>query len=262
MSQMGQYLSGTTGGLVSTLTGNIGGPVGPTANNINVVGDGTLVLVTGNPGTSTLTITVDESVATAFTTDSGTASPVLNNINILGGFNITTTGAGDTVTIDVSGTTDHSLQLGNAVGALNSLGVATDGQIPIGSTGADPVLATITAGAGISILNGAGSITISSSGIFTLNYTNVNTTPYVVLTTDEYLGVDSSGGAIQINLPNAPSTGRVFTIKDRTGSANTNNITVTTVGGVVNIDGATTYVMNTQYAAISVLFDGTTYQIF
>lgn len=45
---------GTT---VDTLTGNSGGPVPPTAGNINILGTGT-VNVVGNPGTSTLTISV------------------------------------------------------------------------------------------------------------------------------------------------------------------------------------------------------------
>ncbi len=121
--------------------------------------------------------------------------------------------------------------------------------------------ATITAGTGITVTPGANTITISGSGTSTITYTNVNTSPYVVLSTDNWLGVDSSGGPIIVQLPNAPSIGRTLTIKDRTGSANTNTITVTTVGGAVNIDGATTYVMNTQYSAIQVLFDGTTYQI-
>ncbi len=122
--------------------------------------------------------------------------------------------------------------------------------------------ATITAGTGITVTPGANTITIASSGTTSLTYTNVNTTPYVVLTTDEYLSVDSSGGGITVQLPNAATLGRVFIIKDRTGSANTNNITVTTVGGAVNIDGATTYVMNTQYAAIQVIGNGSTYEIF
>lgn len=122
--------------------------------------------------------------------------------------------------------------------------------------------ATITAGTGITVTPGANTITIASSGTTVLTYTTVNTTPYVVLTTDDFLGVDSSGAPIQINLPNAPTTGRVITIKDTTGSANTNNITVTTVGGAVLIDAAATYVMNTQYAAIDVLFNGTKYLIF
>ncbi len=58
---------------------------------------------------------------------------------------------------------------GNAVIVSNAAGTAltsqslTNGQIIIGSTGAAPVAATITAGSGISITNGAGSITISSN---------------------------------------------------------------------------------------------------
>jgi len=46
---------GGSGSPVQTLTGNSGGAVPPTANNINVVGSGSIT-VTGNPGTSTLTI--------------------------------------------------------------------------------------------------------------------------------------------------------------------------------------------------------------
>jgi hypothetical protein len=59
--------------------------------------------------------------------------------------------------------TDHSILLGSGTNAITALGAATDGQIPIGSTGVDPVLATITAGTGITITNGAGSITVASN---------------------------------------------------------------------------------------------------
>jgi hypothetical protein len=56
MSQSGSYtLAGVGASGISLLTGNSGGAVGPTANNVNIVGTGG-VLVTGNPLTSTLTI--------------------------------------------------------------------------------------------------------------------------------------------------------------------------------------------------------------
>lgn len=79
------------------------------------------------------------------------------------GNNITITGSVAMPIVNVSGTTNHSILLGNATGSINNLGVATNGQLPIGSTGADPVLATITAGTGITVTNGAGSITIAAT---------------------------------------------------------------------------------------------------
>ena len=57
--------------------------------------------------------------------------------------------------------TDHGILLGSGIGAITPLGVASNGQIPIGSAGADPVLATISGTADhISIANGAGSIIV------------------------------------------------------------------------------------------------------
>ncbi len=119
-----------------------------------------------------------------------------------------------------------------------------------------------TGGSGITVTSSANVITISGSGTIIYTYTNVNTSPYVVLTTDYYISVDSSGGSRIIQLPNAATVGKTFIIKDRTGSAATNNITITTVGGAVNIDGATTFVMNSAYQSISVLGNGTTYEIY
>ena len=58
--------------------------------------------------------------------------------------------------------TDGSLYVGNGTSAPVALGVATNGQIPIGSTGADPVLASLTApAAGLTITGGAGSVTFA-----------------------------------------------------------------------------------------------------
>ena len=59
--------------------------------------------------------------------------------------------------------TANSLFVGNGTSALTALGVATNGQIPIGRTGLSPVLATLTAGPNVSITNGSGSITVAAS---------------------------------------------------------------------------------------------------
>lgn len=113
---------------------------------------------------------VGEDVKTLTGDSGGAVSPDdEGNINIFGGNNITV--AGDPglneLIVNVSGTTTDCIQIGNASGSLTSLSAATDGQIPIGSTGVAPVMATITAGSGISITNGAGSIEIASSGAAT-----------------------------------------------------------------------------------------------
>ncbi len=57
--------------------------------------------------------------------------------------------------------TAHALLVGEGANPIASLAAATNGQIPIGKTGADPVISTITAGTGQTITNGAGSIIIS-----------------------------------------------------------------------------------------------------
>ena len=66
-----------------------------------------------------------------------------------------------TTSLTITGLTDNSL-IYPVSGLLTSLGVATNGQIPIGSTGVAPVLAEITGTANQVISTpGAGSITLS-----------------------------------------------------------------------------------------------------
>lgn len=60
--------------------------------------------------------------------------------------------------------TQHSILLGGSSNAISNLGVLTDGQVPIGSTGADPVAAVITGSGVITVTTGAGSINISTAG--------------------------------------------------------------------------------------------------
>ncbi len=57
--------------------------------------------------------------------------------------------------------TDGGILLGSGTGAFTVTAQPTDGQLLIGSTGVDPVLATLTGGEGIDIAEGSGTITIS-----------------------------------------------------------------------------------------------------
>lgn len=261
MSQEGAlHLGGSGGPVVETLTGNSGGPVGPDAAfNIDILGNtSTGITVVGNAGTHTLTIVA----AQATTTQLGTIE-LATNAQAIAGSDPNNAITSASLAAKLGTQTAHGLPIGEGTSsAFTWTAAPTNGQILIGFSGADPVLNTITAGAGIGISNGSGTITISNTGGSGFTYTLVNSTPYIVSPTDQYLGVDSSGGVITVELPNAPTTGRVFVVKDRTGSATANNITVTTVGGVVLIDAAATYVMKTNYQSIQVLFNGTNYEVF
>ncbi len=101
-------------------------------------------------------------------------------------------------------------------------------------------------------------------GILLLNYTAVNhaQSPYTVLSADEFIGVTVTGGTVEILLPNAPSTGRVYIVKDNIGLSPISNITVTTVGGTVLIDSEATAVINSSFESLQLLFNGTEYLIF
>lgn len=59
--------------------------------------------------------------------------------------------------------TDGGILLGSGTGAITATAQPTNGQLLIGSSGSDPVLATLTDGAGITITEGAGTIEIASS---------------------------------------------------------------------------------------------------
>lgn len=74
-----------------------------------------------------------------------------------------------TATVGQGGTgattlTAHGHLYGEGTSAIVASAAPTNGQLPIGSTGADPVIATITAGSNITVTNGAGSITIAATG--------------------------------------------------------------------------------------------------
>lgn len=125
--------------------------------------------------------------------------------------------------------------------------------------------ATITAGTNVTVTAGANTITIAANtASIVSNYVEVlfAASPYSALSTDYYISADTAGGAITIRLPNAPSTGRTFVVKDQVGNAAAVNVTVTTVGGVVNIDGATSFVMNANYQSASFVFGGAAYEVF
>lgn len=81
--------------------------------------------------------------------------------------------------------------------------------------------------------------------------------PYTVLPQDAFILVDSSvARSITIT---SNRRGQKHTIKDNGGLAATNNITITPSSG--NIDGAASYVINTNYGSIDCVYTGTAWAI-
>lgn len=74
--------------------------------------------------------------------------------------------------------------------------------------------------------------------------------------TDCYFSVDAASFPITIELPAAPAAGKYYIIKDTSGIAGTNNITITTAGAVGTFDGLYPLVMNSNFMAVTVVYDG------
>jgi len=110
--------------------------------------------------------------------------------------------------------TNHSLILGAATSStLTNLGVATNGQLPIGSTGADPTLAVPTSTGG-TFTTGAGSLLYTPSN-FTVGYSNLGinynsgTGSFSVQGSTASLGASNPG---YVTLPSKTTPGTLVTI--------------------------------------------------
>lgn len=88
--------------------------------------------------------------------------------------------------------------------------------------------------------------------------TNVTTPTYTALASDYMLCVDTATTPVTITLPTG-ILGTVYIIKDCSGDANTNNITVQGTGGQL-VDGSTATI-NVPYGSIQLIFNGTEWSI-
>ncbi len=133
---------------------------------------------------------------------------------------------------------------------------------------------TVIPAANVVNVNGSNGVTVtanpnlSNNMLVTLtqvapSYVNVvGPTTYVVTATDYFISCNSTAGPITIQLANSPTQYDQFIIKDRTGTAPSNNITVTTVSGVVLIDGSANQVFTDAYESLEMIFNGTSYETF
>lgn len=159
---------GNATGSLSSLTSGTDGQVliGATAANpafATITSSGGTIIFT--PGPNSLNLETSET-SIQFDADSGSATQAGGIVNVVGGDNITTSAAGNTITVSVSGTTQYYPQMGNAAGSLSDIGVMTTGDLIIGVTGSAPNISRLTAGTNVTIddTSNPGQITISASG--------------------------------------------------------------------------------------------------
>lgn len=234
-------LVATAGNIIAS-AGNISATAGSVSAGTSVAAGTTVTAGTG------ITATTGNIVATAGAVSANTTVTAGTNLVGTTGLSVAAFGFGSIIS--------------NGTGVFSSIN-GTDGQVLIAATGAAPAWASITAGANITITPGPNTLTIASgTGAATLDYISTAASPYVAAADDYYISSDATAGARTIQLPDAPAVGRAFVVKDQVGISGTNNITITTVGGVVLIDGATTYVLNTNYQSAQFIFNGTSYEVY
>jgi hypothetical protein len=110
-------------------------------------------------------------------------------------------------TFSATTVTQHNAIVGGASNALTSIAL-TNGQLLIGSTGADPVAGTITAGTGVTIGTGAGTTTVNAVGggltwtVITVNQTAAVNNGYIC----------NKGSTLALLLPAASAVGDMLSV--------------------------------------------------
>ena len=182
----------------------------------------------------------------------------LNSLSLATALTVANGGTG------VTSLTDGGILLGSGNLPITSLGQATNGQLVIGSTGGDPVLATLTQGSNISITNTAGGIQIGTTGLgsgtvqsvsasglengLTLTSTLSSTSPEIVLggtlgsiANSQLNNSTVSYGGVSLALGASDAT-PAFNLSDATNLDLTTGVidTLPTANGGTNIDAYTT----------------------
>ncbi len=113
----------------------------------------------------------------------------------------------------VSGVTtaNSSVLVTSNAGIPVQSGTLTDGQMIIGSTGATPQVATISAGSGISVTPGAGTLTIGLSGSASFVYNNVTGATQTMVANAGYIA-NNSGSTVAFTLPSTAAIGTIMEV--------------------------------------------------
>lgn len=240
------------GGTNATSMANVNGVAyyDGTLLNTLLVGTAGQILTSRGPGLSPLFVTGSGGAGIAsINGNSGSISGSI--VTIQGGNNISTSGDDiATMTVDVSGTTDHAVQIGNSTGSLNSVAVGVSNTVLLGNTGADPSfgtvpnaaltnsLITLASGTGISVsgspvalgssatINLSTPVSIASGGTNATSMTNADGVVYYDGTKLNTTTVGTSGQLLTSNGTGSSPTFQAFTITNDSGSVSGHSLTL------------------------------------
>lgn len=114
----------------------------------------------------------------------------------------------------VSNPTAHTIPIAEGASNFNFLGPLTNGQLLIGSTGADPIAANLTAGTGIVVTNTAGGITVSAPGGTGFTWNDVVTNTQALVSNNGYV-TDNGASLVTYTLPSTSNFGDIINVVGR-----------------------------------------------
>jgi len=166
---------------------------------------------------------------TLTTQDAAVVTPAAGNIDIVGVAPISTTGAGDTVSVNLTGVIDvanggtgvatltaHGVLIGEGTSDVVATAAGTNGQVLLGSTGADPAFGTLTTTTGVAFTTGAGSLAVNvATGGYKINIASTGTTAVIQ---NGYTVTQAAQTSFA--LPTTAAVGDRFFIASATGNTN------------------------------------------
>jgi len=209
-------LSSTSAGDLNTLQGDTGGEISATLGNIFIVGSSNIT-TDGDPGTSTIAVDLASDITVTSAT-AGNLKVYVNRIeaqNTNGNVILYPNGTG---TVNIQGQTANTVATYGASGAMQGVGPLTNGQLLIGSTGAQPVAANLTStGGSVTITNTAGGINLEAAGggsSFTWSVVTASTASIAANTGI----ITDNATSVAVTLPATAAVGDMFRVVAKGGS--------------------------------------------
>jgi hypothetical protein len=106
--------------------------------------------------------------------------------------------------------TAHGVLVGEGTSAVTQLTAGSNGQVLVGSTGADPVFATLTGTNGITFTTGAGSLAINGAASTAFTWTVITGATQAIAAGNGYIANRSS--LITLTLPATSAVGDTYSV--------------------------------------------------